>query len=165
MAIEFIPPWCIECIKGGSSLQEEYWIGSKQKPQGKVLVQRQGLYYRICCRCKITDSSRYKLVASCAENTVDLGLCVPTEGEFGVDTKIPIKRLGEGKLTFCLVPKNKIPQGKFVPIFPDKPFPYIQKLKSAHLATQDGQIGILLTEDQNSRDRPTGQWSEPSTSE
>ena len=101
----------------------------------------------------------------CGENTVDLGLCVPMDGGFGVDTQIPVKRMGDGELSFHLMPKHQRISGRFVPVFPDEPFAWIQMLQKAHLARQDGQIGIVLAEDQRSRDNPTGQWSEPITSE
>ncbi len=163
IVIEFIPSWCIDYTKGGSSLQQEYSIRSGEETIGKVLVKLQGLYYRICCRCQLTGTVWYKLLARCGDNTVDLGLCIPVDGGFGVDTRIPIKRLGEGELTFRLVPKHNPLEGKFVQISPDEPFRHIRQLQKAHLARQDGHIGVVLTEDQSSKDKPTGQWSEPIT--
>lgn len=146
-------------------MQQEYLVLSADKPVGKVSVQRRGLYYSFCCRCKLTGAAGYKLIASCGENTVDLGLCVPHGAEFGVDTTIPIKRLGEGDLTFHLIPKRSKLEGKFVPVSADEPFCYIRRLQNAHLARQDGLVGILVTKDQMETDSPTGQWSEPNTSE
>ena len=96
-------------------------------------------------------------MATCGENTADLGLCVPHGDRFGVDTKIPIKRLGEGTLSFRLLPKHLPMKGNFFPVSPDEPFSYIRQLQKAHLALQDGQIGVIFTDDQNSSDRPTGQ--------
>ena len=136
---------------------QEYPVFSGDKEIGKVFVKRQGLYYCICCRCALTGSARYKLLAECGENRVDLGLCVPQSGKFGVDTKIPIKRLGEGELYFRLIPKHQTADGTFVSVTSDEPFAYIRQLRNAHLAKQDGHLGIVLTENQNSRDKPTGQ--------
>ena len=138
-------------------MQKKYSILSGDAVVGKVQVQRQGLYYQISCRCELTGSVRYKLIAHCGDNTVDLGLCVPKDRQFGVDTRIPIKRLGEGMLSFRLVPRHSGLQGKFVPVSADEPFGYIRSLQSAHLARQDGQIGVVLPEDQSARDNPTGQ--------
>ena len=146
-------------------MQQEYYVLSGDETIGKVLVQRQGLYYHFHCRCAITGAVKYKLLANCGENTVDLGLCIPHSDGFGMDTKLPIKRLGDGELTFRLIPKHNKPEGEFIPVTPEEPFGYIQKLQQAHLAEQDGLMGIMVGEDQNSNDNPTGQWSEPSTSE
>ena len=149
--------------RGGIALQNEYLIFSGGEEIGKVSVQRQGLYYSIRCRCMLTGAVRYKLIASGGEGTVDLGLCVPIGDRFGVDTKIPIKRLGEGTLNFRLQPKHKHMQGKFFPVLPEEPFHYIRQLQTAHLARQDGAVGVIISDDQNSSESPTGQWSEPIT--
>lgn len=146
-------------------MQQEYSVLSGNETVGKAIVRRQGLYCCISCRCALTGFVRHKLLVSCGANTVDLGLCVPQGNEFGVDTKIPIKRLGEGELTFRLVPKHNALKGEFVPVSPSEPFGYIRQLQKAHLARQDGLLGIILMKDQSSSDTPTGQWSEPITSE
>lgn len=146
-------------------MEQAYFIRSGDEIIGRVMVQRQGLYYRICCKSKLTGAVRYKLVVSCGDNTVDLGICIPLEDGFGMNTRIPVKRLGEGTLIFQFVPKHTELQTQFVPVFPEEPFGYIRQLQNAHLAKQDGHVGIEFTEDQRSRDNPTGQWSEPSTSE
>ena len=146
-------------------MQQEYSVLSGQEVVGKVFVQRQGLYYRISSRCNLTGAIRYKLMASCGTNTVDLGLCVPYGEQFGIDTRIPVKRLGEGVMSFQLLPKHHKLEGNILPVSPEEPFPYIQKLQQAHLAQQDGLVGVVFSEDQRSNDSPTGQWSEPITSE
>ena len=146
-------------------MEKEYSVFSGGEEVGKVWVQRRGLYYRICCRCALTGTVPFKLVASSADNTADLGLCVPQGEGFGVDTSIPIKRLGEGDLSFRLMPRHKSPEERFIPISPNEPFRYISQLQRAHLAKRNGAVGIRLPESQNSSDSPTGQWSEPSMSE
>ena len=146
-------------------MRQEYSVLSGDEVIGKVFVQRQGLYYLICCRCSLTGDVKHKLIASCGKNTVDLGLCVPHSDGFGMDTWIPVKRLGEGELTFRLLPRHSKPDREFIPVSSEEPFGYIQKLQQAHLAQQDGLVGIIVNEDQNSSDSPTGQWSEPITSE
>ena len=146
-------------------LQQEYSVLYSGEAVGKAFIQRQGLYYQISCRCALADPGRYRLIADSGENTADLGLCIPHRDGFGVDTKIPVKRLGEAHLTFRLLPKHSMEEGRFIPLSQDEPFGYIRQLEKAHLAWQDGLVGIMLMEDQKSKKSPTGQWSEPSTSE
>ena len=55
-------------------MQQEYPVFSGDEEIGKVFVKHQGLYYCICCRCALTGSVRYKLLAECGENRVDLGI-------------------------------------------------------------------------------------------
>ena len=145
-------------------MQQEYFVCSGDETIGNALVRRQGLYYHIRCRCALTGQVKYKLIVTCGENEVDLGLCIPHSDGFGMDTRIPIKRLGEGDLSFRLVPRHNKQDNAFIPVSPEEPFSYIQKLQQAHLAQQDGLVGIVI-DDQSSSDNPTGQWSEPSTSE
>lgn len=146
-------------------MQQEYFIFSGEEKIGIVLVQQQGLYYRIRCRCDLTGTVRYKLIAGCGNNSVDLGLCVPKDNQFGVDTAIPIKRLGQGEMRFRLAPKHSRAEGNFLAVSADEPFGYIRQLQKAHLFHRDGNVGIALDGDQSSSDAPTGQWSEPITSE
>lgn len=138
---------------------------SGEEKIGRVTVQKVGLFYRIACRCLLTGTVRYRLVARCGEHSVDLGLCVPHGHQFGVDTSIPMKRLGDGELSFHLIPKHDRLEGLFVPVSPYKPFAHIQQLQNARFVRSDGEIGVVLPEDQSSSDKPTGQWSDPITSE
>lgn len=125
-----------------------YEVRMGAKPAGTVTVEKEGLYYRFSCRCKLTGEVMHRLVVTCGEAREDLGVCVPMDGQFGVEKKIPCKRLGTGTPEFQLLPKNeKQPdQGKFVPIYPEEPFSYMAKLKDAFLTTQAGQLGIVIRE-------------------
>ena len=66
------------------------------------------------------------------------------DGAFGLETKLPVKRLGEGRMEFLLLPKHGTPKAQFVPISPEEPFSYIVRLKEAYLVKRNGQAGILV---------------------
>lgn len=60
--------------------------------------------------------------------------------------------------------------GAFYPIETDMPFAHLEELEQGILTSRDGQTGVFIPEgvqrsDQTSSDSPTGQWSEPMTSE
>lgn len=112
---------------------------------GTARVERQGLYYRFSCRCRVNGEGMRRIVVTCGDAREDLGICVPMGGEFGVDKKIPCKRFGEGTPEFLLLPKYPDVQGKFVPVYPDEPFAYMSKLKDAYLQVRDGQPGVFIT--------------------
>ena len=141
-----------------------YGVFFGNQEAGKVQVQRQGLYYRFHCRCRLTGDVVCRLYVSCGGKQENLGVVVPMDGGFGLDTRIPVKRLGEGEPAFSLVPKHDPPQGQFVPIVPEEPFTYIERLKTSFLVKKYGEMGILVG-DQKVSSSPTGQWSEPNTSE
>ena len=127
-------------------------------------VIRQGLYYRFLCRCQLTGEVVCRLHVSCGGQQENLGVVVPTGDGFGLDTRLPVKRFREGKPSFSLIPKHEMASGQFVPIVPEEPFAYIERLKTSFLVRKYGQLGINL-DDQNVISSPTGQWSEPVTSE
>ena len=89
---------------------------------GRVLVERQGLYYIFRCRCTLSGETAFRLFASCGEKQEDLGVLVPMGNFFGLDTT------------------------HFAPISPEEPFAYLQRLKDAYLAEKDGQIGAQWEE-------------------
>ena len=111
---------------------------------GRVAVYREGLYYRFSCRCSPGAGEMVRLWMNCGEREVDLGLCVPMEGGFGTEKRLPVRRCGPGKPEFFLRPKDDILRGKFIPLSPEEPFRYIHRLENAHLERQGGQLGIRL---------------------
>ena len=113
---------------------------------GKVTVERQGLYYRIRCRCSLTGEVMHRLVVSSGEKREDLGTLVPFDGAFGLEKRVPVKKLGEGKPTFQLLPKHSSPNGRFIPVYPEEPFSYMSRLKEAYLEARNGQLGLTIPE-------------------
>lgn len=111
---------------------------------GTVQVLREGLYYRFICRCKLTGDVVCRLAVRCGDKQENLGVVVPVGDGFGLDKKLPVKRLGEGQMEFFLGPKHDRVMGEFVPIRPEEPFAYIARLKNAFLARQEGQIGVVI---------------------
>ena len=111
---------------------------------GKVRMARQGLYYAIHCRCRIGGDVMYRLTVCCGDKREDLGVVVPVDGGFGLDTKVPVKRLGEGTVSFVLVPKYTAEEGVLVPIYPEEPFHYLARIKDAYLVKKDGQTCIRI---------------------
>lgn len=118
-------------------------LGTEQV--GKVRLDRQGLYCRFFCRCDLKGDTIYRLVMIQGEKQVNLGILVPAGGGFGLETRIPAKRISTEAARFCLVPRHDLLQGgNFVPIRPEEPFAYIERLKDAFLTERDGQLGVML---------------------
>ncbi len=125
-----------------------YEVRMGDKAVGQASLRREGLYYHISCRCTLPGKEMYRLILGCGSKREDLGVCVPMEGQFGVDKKIPCKRLREGTPEFRLRPKidQMDAPGKFIPVYPEEPFAYIRRLEKAYLACQDGQLGVMIPE-------------------
>ena len=75
-----------------------------------------------------------------------MGILIPEDGAFGLETRIPVKKIGEGALTFSAVPKHSPVEGRFVSLAPEEPFRYLTRLKEAYLVKRNGKIGIIIKE-------------------
>ena len=91
-------------------MAETYDITYDGEPVGTARMEKQGLYYVFSCRCRLPEEGLYRIYAINGDAREDLGICIPMDGVFGMDKKIPQKRIGEGMLTFELVPKDWKPQ-------------------------------------------------------
>lgn len=91
-------------------MADAYEIQYQGKTVGTVRTQKQGLYHCFHCRCTLPDEGMYRIHAIAGDKWEDLGICIPVEGKFGMDKKVPLKRLGEGKLAFQLVEKDWKPE-------------------------------------------------------
>lgn len=125
-------------------MEGNYAVTFGQATVGKVQVQKQGLYYRFICRCQISGDVVCRLAVRCGGKQESLGIVVPVGDGFGLDTKIPAKRLGEGEPEFLLVPRHELAMGTFVPICPEEPFAYIARLKDAYFERRYGQAGVVI---------------------
>lgn len=115
---------------------------------GKIQLVKEGLYYKICCRCRLKNNSMYRLLGIVGNHRENLGILIPVDGGFGLDCRIPVKHLGEGTMEFRIQPKHdSMVSGKFVPIRAEEPFAYLQQLKESFLVYQDGQKGIRIMEE------------------
>ena len=114
-------------------------------PEGKAQVTREGLYYHVVCRCGLSGQGMYRLEVSNGERKVDLGILVPEETGFGLETRFPVRRIGEGALSFRVRPRHGGLEGRtFVPLAPEEPFAYLERLKESFLEIQNGKKGISL---------------------
>lgn len=112
-------------------------------------MRREGLYLRFSCRCKFSGEMIYRLMAVCGCNTVNLGIPVP-EGEwFRLDTRIAAKLLGDEPFSVQAIPKHGQLRGEFIPLAPEEPFAYLNRLKNAYLEIRSGRAGIVISEDES----------------
>lgn len=128
----------------------DYGVFFGEQSVGRAQVTRQGLYYQVVCRCNLSGEVMYRLEVSCGQKRVNLGILVPEETGFGLNTRFPVSRVGEGELAFRILPRHDALQGrKFVPITPEEPFSYLERLKDSFLEIQNGKKGICIPTDQD----------------
>ena len=119
-----------------------YEVFQDDRGAGTVRVERLGLYYHFSCRCRPSGAEPLRLWMRCGRRETDLGLCVPMDGEFGTEKRIPVKQCGEGEPSFFL--RSPHIRRQFVPLSPEEPFRYIHRLENAYLEQRNGVIGIVL---------------------
>ena len=125
-------------------MDEIYGLYHNGQKIGSAQVQKCGLYYQFSCRCNLSSGTPFTVEACRGGKAVNLGICVPCGDSFGLQTRVPMKRLGEGEWHFSVQPKHKEPEGLFCPIRADEPFAYIDRLTKACLSYRDGQMGIVI---------------------
>ena len=105
-----------------------YPVTLASEPVGKVFVNKQGLYYRFQCRCCLTGTVMYRVLACWDEHHQDLGILVPMEGDFGLDTRLPAKHFVQLPRRFIAVPRHGRFVGNLEPLSPKEPFAYINSM-------------------------------------
>ena len=113
---------------------------------GTAEAEKQGLTYCIRCRCRISGEVPYKVVARCDGKEVDLGLLVPENGAFQLKSRVAVKQLAAGEISFHAVPRHVTPDGMFVPVSADEPFMYLSRLQNAFMTRSEGRQGVVLTD-------------------
>ena len=113
---------------------------------GRVEVTKEGLYYRFRCSCRITGDVVCKAVVVWGNVRESLGILVPTGTEFTLDRRMPVRHFPEGVPKFSVMPSRPDGKEQFIPIRPEEPFDYIEKLKHAYLVRQNGILGIVIRE-------------------
>lgn len=125
-------------------MERSYSVKIGEAPVGKVAVHKEGLYYVFSCRCNLSGEQLYRLVVNRGCIQENLGILVPENDCFVLNTRIAVKRIGEGEMSFRLIAKREENHRNFVPIYPEEPFSYISRLKQSFLVYQCGLIGINI---------------------
>ena len=125
-------------------MEGNYPIFLDGKIVGQAAVGREGLYWRFRCQCRRSWEQVSRLYVTDGEKTECLGVPVPEGSVFRLDTKLPQKKLGEGKFRFYVGADRVRPDEFFAPIRPEEPFAYLARIKDAYLARRDGQIGAMV---------------------
>ena len=108
------------------------WNG---KTVGTVECVREGLYCRILCQCSLPGQEIRRLYAG----NEKIGVLVPRNGQWVLETRIPTKRIRKGS-TFTL----DEPEENFYPIRPGEEFAHLDKLRKGNLGFVEGRMGIAV---------------------
>ena len=113
---------------------------------GQARVERRGLYYHFDCRCKLTGEGICRVTVSCGGHHENLGILIPAGDDFVLSRKLAAKRLGIGKPEFRVLPRHQKTKVTFIPVYPDEPFRYLNRLQNAFMEVRNGQRGVSIPE-------------------
>ena len=116
----------------------------EERTVGACRLWREGLYICISCRCERAGEGICRLELRCGEETVDLGVLVPTDGGFGLDRKLSARSIPSGELRFYLKIPGRQVKEKFIPVREGEAFPCLSKLTDARFGEREGQVGVFL---------------------
>ena len=114
------------------------WQG---KQVGNARITKEGMFYRIFCKCSLPQNGTYKVFVTDGKNVCDLGICVPDVEGFACVARIACRKLCGNDFSFTLE-DNK--QTKGIPIATGRPFANLDKLNAARLHIANGQPEIII---------------------
>ena len=133
-------------------MRTSYEVFLNEVSVGTMEVTRSGLYYKLHCICDFPTEEIYRIIVQNGDVTCDLGPCIPLENGFGITTQVPVKRIGEGVLSFFVKSKLETANKKFVPVDPNLPFDFLCALDTARFARKNGIPGVIIRCDQPESD-------------
>ena len=116
-------------------MEGKYTLTMDEQAVGTVELKKEGLYYRISCRCIMMDDRIHRLHA----DGEGLGVLIPENGELVLHTKIASKRLKAG----CAFSLDGAAES-FFPIRPGESFDHLSRLRRGHLGFREGEPGLIL---------------------
>lgn len=128
-------------------MEGKYDVFLDGRAVGQARVERQGLYYRVFCRCGLAPGEICRVTAVCGGKSHDLGILAPENGAFTRTARVPVRRLGEGTLLFRAERAHPAaPSGRFYPVRPGEPFPALSMLERGRFERREGQAGVFIPE-------------------
>lgn len=124
-------------------MEGTYDVKLGTEAMGKVYVMKKGLYYRFECACSLCGDIMHDLTLQVGEQEIHLGLLIPQNGVWRVNTQLPIKQVGKGIPTFYIKPRHIHMNGQVYHVKPDEPFRYLDSLESMYLTKQNNKIVLL----------------------
>ena len=104
----------------------------QQRCVGTAKIRKLGLYYEFICTCALPKEGIYRLWAKGDTDAVNLGICVPMDESYGIVTRVPIRKLGEGPISIELYEKSDNPESH-QDTSADEPLLRLQDLDKAYL--------------------------------
>lgn len=117
-----------------------YSVFFNDTPVGQARVKREGLYYKILCRCVFPHKNIYRIKVTDGNKEVDLGICVPEGNYFTLISRIAVKNIPGDNLQFTVTTNQTTEYF----VADRKPFHDLDKLETARLQNRNGQLYVVI---------------------
>lgn len=117
-----------------------------EKICGRARLEKEGLYYRITCKCEIPTDALCRMQMKTRGECIDLGTCIKKGSSYMINTKIPCKRIDPEDVQITMLTNAPHTTGNFIPVSSKLPFPYLHKLERGRMAFVGEQVGMLFTD-------------------
>lgn len=115
----------------------EYSIYNHNNSVGRVLVTREGMYYRLYCKIAPVKKAKYRIVMHTDGAVIDMGLCIVSGNDLELTTRVRMKDVNTEKIRFYAMPYG------CYPITENGSFPYLHKLRHACLNNAELPIAVF----------------------
>lgn len=108
---------------------------------GHAELEKQGMYYRVCCKCDKSDDAGFRIQMQAGEKTLDLGICIHAEGGIGIITRVPVREVNGSELHFRLINETS---DELFEITAEEPFLKLSELDHAKFVRRGNKTYISL---------------------
>jgi hypothetical protein len=112
---------------------------------GKCQVKVEGLYCVFRCHCKFPTDGVYRIRLRTEKGNIRLGIPVPTDNEYVLHTKLPLRRLPAQIFTLEAYLKGDNKEEIIIPLRPGEPFAHIRQLPHCILVRRNGALCLEMT--------------------
>ena len=123
---------------------KQYNVYRNEQAVGSVEMETQGLYYLIRCFCEPCDDM-VRLIDKCEKGDVAIGICGPAAWGYGIERKVPLKKLGSNGHTFRLENIHRTKEAFFT-IQQNGEFELPEDLEKCRFSLREGIAGLVPME-------------------
>ena len=111
---------------------------------GWASLEKEGLYYRISCKCNMTEKSIFRVIMASANGRYPIGVLLPAAPGFALSARIPVKKVDLNTLHFMVEPLDSDEGCIRIPISADLELPWLQQLENARLHYHNGSKILVI---------------------
>ncbi len=120
----------------------KYPVIFKNQRVGHAEITKCGMYYMVHCVCMMKPEIHHRIEIICADNRLDLGICVPGKDCLELRTRIPVKYLGEGIPSFQITQQEE--NGRWYEISKENACEILPLISNAVYCVKEGIPGLHI---------------------